>query len=92
MFRLNSNIYICNTSGKLLFLFHRVDADTEPINEPEFIVFYSMLLAVFKMFCFVVMSPNPSVEMATNGTTSTVTQMCRSCGPKKRFKWMNQPL
>ena len=91
MFRLNSNIYICHTSGKLLFLFHRVDADTEPINEPKFIVFYSMLLAVFKMFCFVVMSPNPSVEMATNGTTATVTQMCRSCGPKKRFKWMNQP-
>ena len=43
MFRLNSNMYICNTSGKLLFLFHRVDADTEPINEPKFIVFYSML-------------------------------------------------
>ena len=50
-----------------------------------------MLLAVFKMFCFVVMSPNPSVEMATNGTTATVTQMCRFCGSKKRFKWMNQP-
>ena len=92
MFRLNSNIYICNTSGKLIFLFHRVDADTEPINEPKFIVFYSMLLAVFKMFCFVVMSPDPSVEMAANGTTSTVTQICRSCGPMKRFEWMSQPL
>ena len=92
MFRLNSNIYICNTSGKLIFLFHRVDADTEPINEPKFIVFYSMLLAVFKMFCFVVMSPNPSVEMATNGTTATVTQICRTCGPMKRFEWMSQPL
>ena len=92
MFRLNSNIYICNTSGKLLFLFHRVDAETERINEPKFIVFYSMLLAVLKMFCFVVMSPNPSVEMATNRTTATVTQICRSCGPMKRFEWMSHLL
>ena len=92
MFTLNSNIYICNTSGKLLFLFHRVDADTEPITEPKFIVFYSMLLAVFKIFCFVSKSPNPSVEMATNGTMITVTLNCRSCGPTKRFKWMSQPL
>ena len=92
MFRLNSDIYICNTSGKLLFLFHRVDADTEPINEPKSIVFCSMLLAVFNMFCFAVKSPNPAVEMAANGTMVTVTQNCRSCGPMKRSKWMSQPL
>ena len=70
----------------------RVDADTEPINEPKFIVFYSMLLAVLKMLCFVCKLPNPSVEMATNGTMVTVTENCRSCGPMKRFKWMSQPL
>ena len=92
MFRLNSNIYICNTSGKLLFLFHRVDADTQLINEERCIVFYSTLLAVFKMFCFVCKSPNPSVEMATNGTIFTVTQNWRSCGPMKKFKWMSRPL
>ena len=44
------------------------------------------------MFCFVCKLPNPSVEMATNGTMVTVTQNCRSCGPMKRFKWMSQPL
>ena len=74
------------------FLFHRVDADTKLINEPKFIVLYSMLLAVFKMFCFLYKSPNPSLEMATNGTMFTVTQKCRSCGPMKRFKWMSHPL
>ena len=37
-------------------------------------------------------SPNPSVEIATNGTMVTVTQNCRSCGPMKRFNWMSQPV
>ena len=82
----------CNTSAKLLFPSHGVDADTEAINQPNFIVFYSMLLALFKMFCFVCKPPNPAVDMATNGTMVTVTQNCRSCGPMKKFKWMSQPL
>ena len=51
-----------------------------------------MLLAVFKMFCFVSKLPNPSVEMAPNGTMSTVTQNCRYCGPMKRFKRTSQPV
>jgi len=53
----------CNTSAKLLFPSHSVDADTEAINQSKFIVLYSMLLALFKMFCFVCKSPNPAVDM-----------------------------
>ena len=50
--RFNVNTYKGNTSPNLLFLCHSVDVGTEPISEPKFIVFYSMLLALFKMFCF----------------------------------------
>ena len=82
----------CSTSAKTLFPSHSVDAITEAINQPKFIVFYSMLLALFTMFCFVCKSPNPAVAMATNGTMVTVTQNCRSCGPMKNFKWISQPL
>jgi len=82
----------CHTSAKLLFSYHRVDADMETINEPKFIAFYSMLLALLKMFCFVCKSPNPSADMAANRTMVTVPQNCRSRRPMKKFKWMSQPL
>ena len=74
------------------FLFFSVDADTKPTDEPKFIVFYNMLLALFELFCFLCKSPQPAVDMMTNGTMVTVIQNCRFCGPTKRFEWMSQPL
>ena len=58
-------------------------------DEPNFIVFYSALLAVFSLFCFNCKASNPPVSMDSCGTMVTVNQNCQSC--KKNFKWRSQP-
>jgi len=58
-------------------------------DEPKFIVFYSALMTVFSLFCFICKTNNPKVSMDSCGTMVTVTQHCQSC--KKNFKWRSQP-
>lgn len=59
--------------------------------EPSFVVFYSMLLQLFNIFCFKCKEPEPKVSMKKNGTMVTVTQHCRKCG-ENSFVWTSQPL
>ena len=58
-------------------------------DKRKFIVFYSALLTVFSLFCFICKTNNPKVSMDSCGTMVTVTQHCQSC--KKNFKWRSQP-
>ena len=77
----------------LLFclLFHRVDPTTPIQEEPKFIVFYSVLLALFSMFCFKCKRGTPKVSMKQNGTMVSVIQNCPYCGDNS-FSWRSQPL
>ena len=68
----------------------RVEKNMPVENEPKFLVFYSMLLSLFSMFCFGCKSNNPRVEMKQNGTMVTVIQYCRHCAGKP-FTWKSQP-
>ena len=78
----------------LLNLFHHylfsVDPSTKPQDEPKFLVFYSMLLGLFQMFCFKCKEGNPSVKIKRIGSMATVVQSCDTCG--ENFKWRSQPL
>lgn len=58
-------------------------------DEPKLIVFYSALMTVFSLFCFICKANNPKVSMDSCGTMVTVTQQCQSC--KKNVKWRSQP-
>ncbi len=53
-------------------------------------VFYSMLIKLFSLFCFVCKSGVPEVKMVKNGSMITVVQSCQNCG-KDSFKWQSQP-
>lgn len=55
-------------------------------------VFYTMLVSLFSMFCFHCKADNPSVTVKRNGTMATVSQCCRVCGPKRQYQWKSQPL
>lgn len=73
-------------------LFLRVDPETTSCqDEPKFIVFYSMLLAIFSLFCFKCKSNKPSVTMKQHGTMVIVYQHCFYCG-ENAFVWRSQPL
>ena len=52
-------------------------------------VFYGMLLAIFKTFCFRCKADNPSVEVHRTGTMATVVQKCRQY--RMPFQWKSQP-
>ena len=75
----------------LLLSTYRVDKDAPAYAEPKFIVFYSMLVALFSSFCFKCKTGKPEVIMNKNGTLVTVTQNCGNCGDKS-FQWRSQPL
>ena len=62
------------------------------MDEPKFVVFYSMLTSLFSMFCFNCKDPNPNVQVKRNGTMATIIQLCNHCGPSKQFQWRSQPL
>ena len=53
-------------------------------------VFYTMLLNLFTMFCFQCKSDSPKVTMKRNGTMVTVVQTC-SKYLNKPFIWRSQP-
>ena len=65
--------------------------DTPIHAEPSFIVFYSMFLQLFNVFCFKCKGDNPKVTMRQNGTMVTVSQHCQKCG-ENAFVWRSQPL
>lgn len=60
-------------------------------EEPKFIVFFSMLMSLFSMFCFRCKEDKPTVTMTTTGTMVTVRQNCAKCGDSS-FVWRSQPL
>ncbi len=68
---------------------NRVESSTTMEDEPRFIVFHSMLLQLFSLFCFSCKSDSPTVNMWKNGTTVTVSQNCTHCG--RSYKWRSQP-
>lgn len=65
--------------------------NVEPEEEPKFLVFYSVLLNLFSMFCFKCRNNKPSVKTVKNGTMVTMIQNCPECGDGA-FKWDSQPL
>ncbi len=67
-----------------------MDPGTSSTDEPKFIVFYSMLLSIFSLFCFKCKYDSPSVTMKVYGTMASVHQRCNHCG--ETFKWHSQPL
>lgn len=60
------------------------------MDEPKFVVFYSVLMSLFSMFCFKCKGESSSVSMKVRGTMATVQQHCNKCG--ETFKWHSQPL
>lgn len=79
----------CKLFMNILHLIFRVDPDTPAFEEPKFIVFYSMLLQLFTLFCFKCKESGPSATMQQNGTMVTVTQTCSRCNEK--YIWKSQP-
>jgi hypothetical protein len=60
------------------------------MDEPTFIVFYTMQMTLFSKLCFNCKSDLPSVSMKVYGTLTTVYQECNICG--NGYKWHSQPL
>jgi hypothetical protein len=76
----------------LNFLNSRLDTSKSDIySEPKFLVFYSMLVSLFSMFCFKCRSCKPTVDVIKNGTMVSLIQNCPECGDKA-FEWRSQPL
>ena len=67
------------------------EGDASIYSEPKFLVFYSLLLSLFSMFCFKCRKHTPVVTAVKNGTMVTMTQNCPECGDGA-FKWSSQPL
>ena len=76
----------CKLLMNILHLSSSVDPDTPAFEEPKFIVFYSMLLQLFTLFCLKCKENGPSATMQLNGTMVTVTQNCH-----KSYIWKSQP-
>ena len=75
--------------NKALHLYCRVDSATPAYEEPKFIVFYTMLLQLFTIFCFKCKESGPTAKMKQNGTLVTVEQSCSRC--RDVFVWNSQP-
>ena len=75
--------------GKKVHLFCSVAEGTKPADEPKFVIFYNMLVAIFQLFCFHCKWEKPSVEVYQIGTLANVTQNCNHCG--RVYKWKSQP-
>ena len=74
---------------KTHFKFCRVDSDTPGYDEPKFIMFYSMLLQLFTMFCFNCKGNSPKATMRQCGTLVKVLQTCSQC--HQEYSWKSQP-
>ena len=75
--------------GKKVHLFCSVAEGTKPADEPKFVIFYNMLVAIFQLFCFHCKWEKSSVEVYQIGTMANVTQNCNHCG--RVYKWKSQP-
>ena len=69
---------------------YSIDENNPIQDEPKFIVFQSMLVALFSLFCFKCGEKKPTLELLKYGTMAKVTQACRKC--KEEFTWSSQPL
>ena len=58
---------------------YSTEPDTLPQDEPKLVVFYSMLVLLFLMFCFNCWEGSPEVVMKQNGTMVTAIQRCIKC-------------
>ena len=67
-----------------------IDQKLPAEDEIKFIVFQSMLISLFTMFCFKCHHKEPSVEMFKKGTIVQVLQTRDKCN--NSFKWSSQPL
>ena len=64
--------------------------DSNLRKEPKFIVFFTQLLAIFKL-CHVCKFDNPLVEVQENGTMAEVTTTCANPKCGKTVRWFSQP-
>ena len=70
-----------------LFCFS-VEPGTDATNEPKFLVFYTMLVNIFSMFCFNCKTEGPDVVVKRCGTMATVSRQCKVCGLRTiGLKW-----
>lgn len=67
-----------------------MEGNTPIENEPKFLVFYSMLVSLFLLFCFRCKTGKPRVAMKQTGTMVTVLQHCSHCGGNP-YTWRSQP-
>ncbi|XP_065068028.1 uncharacterized protein LOC135693461 isoform X1 [Rhopilema esculentum] len=67
-----------------------IDENVPIQDEPKFIVFQSMLVALFSLFCFKCGEKKPALEDIKYETMVKVIQACKKC--KGAFTWSSQPL
>ncbi|CAH1248631.1 Hypp8325 [Branchiostoma lanceolatum] len=67
-----------------------VEPRTHCFEEPNFMVFFSMLVSLFSLFCFRCREERPIVTSKKTGTMATVTQSCTSCG-EDAYIWRSKP-
>ena len=72
------------------FILYSVNPETAPHSELKFIVFYSMLIILFSIFCFNCKEDKPQISMKKCGTMVIVKQECSKC--LDGFVWWSQPL
>ena len=72
-----------------MYFFCSVAEGTKPADEPKFVIFYDMLVAIFQLFCFNFKWDKPSVEFHKIGTMANVIQRCDHCG--RVHRWKSQP-
>ena len=65
--------------------FCSVAEGTKPADEPKFVIFYNLLVAIFQLFCFHCKWDSPSVEVHKIGTMANVIQRCDHCG--RVYRW-----
>jgi len=77
----------------IFLYFSSVEPGTPVIEEPKFLVFYSMLFQLFSMCCFNCKMSKPKVVMKRKGTMVTITQMCNKTSKcvDDPFVWRSQP-
>ena len=63
-----------------LWFSHRMEEGPKPCDEPKFVIFYNMLVAIFQLFCFHCKCNNPSIEVCKDGESG-------KCNPKMQSLW-----
>ena len=63
-----------------LWFSHRMEEGPKPCDEPKFVIFYNMLVAIFQLFCFHCKCNNPSIEVCKDRENG-------KCNPKMQSLW-----